>query len=241
MWRALPGPRGRPCGHLVWQQVAGGWGWEQGAPGAAFSRALTRWGVPQLPARGRPVAAPQQHPALPSRLTKATCSGARGSLFGSLPVFPDLQGKRKGKQRNKKSPSVAATDAEGEHQAKGEEGAGGAWQIFPPTEAPSGALERDLCQQTQTACRAGAVALEGVSKTVSQTKAFCLSLHTKPQISLMDSSEKAPCEVLSRETHSSAKVGMASCATGICCGSTQRLASVISLTKSQSIMWTLFH
>lgn len=88
-----------------------------------------------------------------------------------------------------------------------------------------------FCQQTQTACRAGAIAQEGLSKTVSQTKAFCLSLHTKPQLSLMDSSEEAPCEVLSHERHSSTKVGMASCATGICSG--QRPETGISYSSHQ--------
>lgn len=143
MWRALLGPgRGGPFGCPVWEQVAGGRGWEQGARGAALSPVQIWGGCPSSPLGAWPKAVPCHHLALSSQLTKVIFSGTKWEMLGSIPVFSASIREWKGKQHNK-IPSLSATDPKGEHQAKGEEGAGQAWQVFPPTEDPPQVLERD--------------------------------------------------------------------------------------------------
>lgn len=118
---------------------------------------------------------------------------------------------------------MSSTDPKGEYQAGGKEGAGG--RFFHQQRLLHESWKGTLYQQTQalhTVCRAGAAALEGFSKAASQTTAFCLPLHTKPQLSPVESSLEAPSDALSLDTVAPRQV-TSSCATGICHGSVCRL------------------
>lgn len=98
----------------------------------------------------------------PSLLCELIFSGVKAELLSPSWSFLPFR-EEKGKQRNKKS-SVAATHPKGEHQAKGREGAGEAWQVLPPAEVPSGVSDKDPlpagtahCVQGRSHCSGGSL------------------------------------------------------------------------------------
>lgn len=75
---------------------------------------------------------------------------------------------------------MSATDPKGEHQAKGREGAGRAWQVFPQAEVPPGVLERDPlpASRPSTLCAGQEPLLRRVSPRQHSRTRDCACLST---------------------------------------------------------------
>lgn len=162
------------------------------------------------------------------------------------PSLSFLQASESGKGSSTiKKPSLSATDPKGEHQAKGEEGAGRAWQVFPPTEDPPGVLERDPlpADPSPYMLRAGQKPLLGsFSPRWHRKPRHCACLTTPSHSSpLTGSSGDTPCEALRLDTHSGAKVGDIFLGHRDSTWQFPRGWCQLCLSpKSQSIVWTLF-